>query len=56
MCILQNLERFKDLPIYVRCIGSPSDSNSETLENDGVLELEPVGMDAEFAKWKLTEV
>jgi hypothetical protein len=33
--ILQDLERFKDLPIYVRCIESPSDSNLETLEKDG---------------------
>jgi hypothetical protein len=54
--ILQDLERFKDLPIYVRCIESPSDSSSETLEKDGVLELESIGMDAEFAKWKLVEV
>jgi hypothetical protein len=30
------LERFKDLPIYVRCIESPSDSSSETLEKDGI--------------------
>jgi hypothetical protein len=54
--ILQDLERFKDLPIYVRCIESLSDNNSETLEKDGVLELESVGMDAEFVKWKLVEV
>jgi hypothetical protein len=54
--ILQDLERFKDLPIYVRCIESPSDSGSETLGKDCVLELESVGMDVEFAKWKLAEV
>jgi hypothetical protein len=48
--ILQVLERFKDLPIYVRCIESPSDSNSEILERDGVLELESVGMDAKSTK------
>jgi hypothetical protein len=56
VCILQDLERFKDLPIYVRCIESPSDSSLETLEKDGVLELESVGMDAESAKRKLAEV
>jgi hypothetical protein len=54
--IVQDLERFKDLPIYVRYIESPSDNSSETLEKDGVLELEPVGMDAGSAKWKLAEV
>jgi hypothetical protein len=50
------LEQFKDLPIYVKCIESPSDNNSETLEKDDVLELESVVMDAESAKWKLAEV
>jgi hypothetical protein len=54
--ILQDLERFKDLSIYVRCIESPSNSSSETLEKDGVLELELVGMDVESAKWELAEV
>jgi hypothetical protein len=55
--ILQGfLERFKELPIYVKYIESPSDSSSETLEKDGVLELESVDMDAESAKWKLAEV
>jgi hypothetical protein len=54
--ILQDLERFKDLPIYVRCIESPSDNILETLEKDGVLELESVGMDVGSAKWKLAEV
>jgi hypothetical protein len=56
VCILQHLEQFKDLPIYVRCIESPSDSSSETLEKDGVLELESVGMDVGSAKWNLAEV
>ena len=46
MRILQDLEQFKDLPIYMNCIESPSDSSSETLEKDDVLELELVGMDA----------
>jgi hypothetical protein len=50
------MERFKDLPIYVRCIESPSDSSLETLEKDGVLELELVGMDVESVKWKLAKV
>jgi hypothetical protein len=54
--ILQDLERFKDLPIYVRCIESPSDNILETLEKDGVLELESVGMDVGSAKWNLAEV
>jgi hypothetical protein len=54
--ILEELERFKDLPTYIRCIESPSDGSSETLEKDGVLELESIGMDAESAKWKLAEV
>jgi hypothetical protein len=54
--ILQDLERFKDLTIYVRCIESPSDNNLETLKKDGVLELESVDMDAKSAKWKLAEV
>jgi hypothetical protein len=54
--ILQDLERFKDLPIYVKCIESPSDNSSETLEKDDVLELESVGMDVESTKWKLAEV
>jgi hypothetical protein len=53
---LQDLKQFKDLPIYVKCIESPSDSSSETLEKDGVLELESIGMDAGSAKWNLAEV
>jgi hypothetical protein len=44
--ILEDLERFKDLPTYVRCIESPSDSSSEILEKDSVLELESIGMNA----------
>ena len=44
MCILQDLEQFKDQPTYVKCIESPSDSSSKTLEKDGVLELELVGL------------
>jgi hypothetical protein len=35
--ILQDLERFKDLPIYVRCVESPSNSSLEILEKDDVL-------------------
>jgi hypothetical protein len=54
--ILQDLEQFKDLPMYVRCIEGPSDSSSETLEKDSILELESIGMDPESAKWKLVEV
>ena len=56
MLILQDLKRFKDMPICVRCIESPSDSSSKTLKKDGVLELESIDMDAESAKWKLVEV
>jgi hypothetical protein len=40
----------------VRCIESPSDSSSETLKKDGILELKSVGMDVGIAKWKLAEV
>jgi hypothetical protein len=54
--ILQDLEQFKNLPTYVRCIESPCDSNLEILEKDGVLELESARMDAESTKWKLAEV
>jgi hypothetical protein len=54
--ILQDMERFKDLPICVRCVESPSDNNSKILEKDGVLELESIGMDVGFAKWKLVEL
>jgi hypothetical protein len=32
--ILQDLEQFKDLPMYVRCIESPSNSSSKILEKD----------------------
>lgn len=54
--IPRDLERFKDLPMYVRYIESPSDSSAETPEKDGVLELESVDMDAGSAKWKLADV
>ena len=56
MHIPKDLERFKDLPMYVRYIESSSDTSAETVEKDGILELELVNMEAGFAKWKLADV
>lgn len=54
--IPKDLERFKDLPMYVRYIESSSDSNAETPEKDGILELDSVDMEVGSAKWKLADV
>lgn len=56
MRIPQDLERFKDLPMYVRYIESAGDSTTETPEKDGILELESVDMEVGSAKWKLADV
>lgn len=54
--IPQDLERFKDLPMYVRYIESSGDSGAETPEKDGIMELECVDMQVGCAKWKLADV
>lgn len=51
--IPKDLERFKDLPMYVRYIESSGD---ETPEKDGIMELESVDMQVGSAKWKLADV
>jgi len=52
----QDLERFKDLPMYVRYIESSGDSGAEPPEMDGVLELESVDIEGGSAKWKVADV
>lgn len=52
--IPQDLERFKDLPMYVSYIETSSDSSSE--EKDGILELESFDVESGSAKWKLANV
>ncbi|KAG0567410.1 hypothetical protein KC19_7G132800 [Ceratodon purpureus] len=54
--IPQDLERFKDLPMYVRYVETSSDSSAETPEKDGILELESVDTEVGSAKWKLADV
>jgi ribosome maturation factor RimP len=52
--IPQDLERFKELPMYVRYLGTGTGEEAE--EKDGVLELESVDTEGGSSVWKIANV
>ncbi|CAM6010624.1 unnamed protein product [Sphagnum balticum] len=52
--IPQDLERFKELPMYVRYLGTGTGEQAE--EKDGVLELESVDTEGGSSVWKIANV
>lgn len=56
MRIPQDLERFKDLPMYVRYVEATADGDADSVEKDGILELESVDTEGGSATWKLANV
>jgi ribosome maturation factor RimP len=54
--IPQDLERFKDLPMYVRYVETSADGDADSVEKDGILELESVDTEGGSATWKLANV
>jgi ribosome maturation factor RimP len=56
--IPQDLERFKQLPMYVRYLesGEEKETEAEAKEKDGILELESVDTERGSSVWKLATV
>ncbi|KAH9545434.1 hypothetical protein CY35_12G048200 [Sphagnum magellanicum] len=56
--IPQDLERFKQLPMYVRYLesGEEKETEAEAKEKDGILELESVDTETGSSVWKLATV
>jgi ribosome maturation factor RimP len=56
--IPQDLERFKQLPMYVRYLesGEETETEAEAKEKDGILELESVDTESMCSVWKLANV
>lgn len=50
----QDLERFKDLPMYVRYLEETAESGSK--EQDGIFQLDCVEMESGYSTWKLANV
>lgn len=50
----QDLERFKDLPMYVRYLEETAESGSN--EQDGIFQLDFVDMESGYSTWKLANV
>ena len=50
----QDLERFKDLPMYVRYLEETAESGSQ--EQDGIFHLDSVEMESGYSTWKLANV
>lgn len=50
----QDLERFKDLPMYVRYLEETAESGSQ--EQDAIFQLDSVEMESGYSTWKLANV
>lgn len=50
----QGLERFKDLPMYVRYLEETAEGGSQ--EQDGIFQLDSVEMESGYSTWKLANV
>lgn len=50
----QDLERFKDLPMYVRYLEETAESGSK--EQDGIFQIDCVEMESGYSTWKLANV